>query len=42
MNPAQEISTFKNLSTATWVSGNKTFLLAGKVPEQELERLTKS
>jgi hypothetical protein len=42
VNPAQEISTFKNLATATWTSGEKTFLLAGRVPLEELERLVKS
>jgi hypothetical protein len=42
INTAQEIATFKNLATATWTSGEKTFLLAGKVPLEELERLTKS
>lgn len=42
IKPTQEIATFKDLSTATWTSGNKTFLLAGKVPNEELERLTKS
>ena len=42
IQPTNEITTFKDLATATWTSGNKTFLLAGKVPNEELARLTKS
>lgn len=38
----QEVTSFKNVATASWTSGNKTFLLAGKVPLEELERLVKS
>mgnify|MGYP003574968450 CR=1 FL=1 len=32
----------KNLPTATWQSGGKTFLLAGNIPVTELEKLVKS
>ena len=32
----------KNLPTATWRSGGKTFLLAGNIPVPELERLVKT
>lgn len=42
VNPDAEIATFKNLATASWVSGDKTFLLAGDVPVEELQRLVKT
>lgn len=37
-----QLAPFKGLATATWSSGDKTFLLAGEVPLEELERLVKS
>jgi hypothetical protein len=36
------MATYKNLATATWTTGNKTFLLAGRIPATDLERLVKS
>jgi hypothetical protein len=33
------LETYKNLATATWSFGNKTFLLAGRIPVLDLERL---
>ena len=37
-----QVESFKNIGTATWTSGNKTFLLAGSIPLEELARLVKS
>ena len=37
-----DISSFKNLATATWVSGGKTFFIAGPIPGADLERLVRS
>jgi hypothetical protein len=37
-----EASQQKTLSTVTWRSAGKTFLIAGEVPLQDLERLVKS
>jgi hypothetical protein len=36
------IATYKNLATATWTTGDKTFFLAGRIPATDLERLVKS
>lgn len=36
-----EIATYKRLSTATWSSGGKTFLLAAPITSEELEKLVK-
>ena len=36
------ITTYKNLATATWTAGDKTFLLAAPIPAPTLERLVKS
>ena len=36
------IGTYKDLATATWTTGDKTFFLAGRIPATDLERLVKS
>lgn len=36
------IGTYKSLATATWTTGDKTFLLAGRISAPDLERLVKS
>jgi hypothetical protein len=36
------IGTYKNLATATWTTGDKTFFLAGRIAASDLERLVKS